>query len=265
MGKKRVGIAVYGLMSSTRIKKKPIQMLCGREMIAHQIDRLKTAKIPEVIILCTSNLPRDRVLIELAERENIEVFAGPEDDLLARLLQAAEEYGVDYITTSSADNPLTCAEHIDVSIKHIIENDLDYVDGEGVLPIGIYAKVVKISALNLAYQIKDETDTSFYSAYFTKTEGLFRTGKIKALPWVKNIDYRLTVDTPKDFELATRIFEKLYHSGEIFPISEALIYLQQNPEIRNINSQVQQIPNHVFPFKLKKEFEKYLSKSYCNA
>lgn len=253
---------MHGLMSSTRLKKKPMRMLCGREMIAHQIDRLKTAKIPEVIILCTSTSPQDRVLTELAKRENIEAFTGPADDLLVRLTQAAEEYDLDYIIGSAADSPLTCAEHVDVLAKYMIENDLDYADGVGVLPIGVFAKAVKTSALKTACQIKDETDTGGYMAYFVKTEGLFRTGKIKAQPWVKNTDYRLTVDTPKDFELMTKIFEKLYHPGEVFPISSVLLYLQQNPEIRNINSKVQQIPGHLFPFKLKTEFEKYLSRCY---
>lgn len=259
---KKVGITLHALMSSTRLTKKPMRMLCGREMIAHQIDRLKTAKVPEGIVLCTSTADHDRVLLDMAKKEGIESFAGPKDDLMMRLTMAAEKYGFDYIIAPAGDNPLTDAEHIDILARHMVENELDYGDSVGVLPIGLFAKAAKTSALKKACEIKEETDTGSYMNYFIMTKGLFKTGKIKALPWVIGTDFRLTVDMPEDFKLMENIFERFYTPGGVFPLADVLVYLRNNPGVMDINRKITQIPIESFPFRLKKGYEKFILKEY---
>jgi spore coat polysaccharide biosynthesis protein SpsF len=255
MRQKRIGITLQALMRSTRLRRKPMLQLCGREMIAHQIDRLKTAKIPQVLILCTSTSDEDKVLVDLAKREGIEAFTGPKEDVLSRLTMAAEKYDLDYIIAPAGDNPLTCAEHIDILAELLVANDLDYADGVDALPIGMFAKGVKKSALKKACEIKAEEDTEAWMAYFKKTTGLFKVGKIKALSWVIDKDVRLTVDTSKDFELMKKIFEKFYKLGEVFSLAEVLMYLKENPEVASINKDiVQLLPEH-FPFAVKSEYQ----------
>jgi len=257
MKNKKIGITLQALMRSTRLKGKPILELCGREMITHQIDRLKTAKIPEMIILCTSTSPEDRVLVEIAKREGVEGFTGPKEDVLLRLTMAAEKYNLDYIIASAGDNPLTDAEHIDILSEYMVENELDYADGAGVLPIGMFAKGVKTCALKKACEIKAETDTEAWMSYFEQTEGLFKVGKIKAQSWVVNSDVRLTVDTPKDFELMKVIFEAFYLPGKVFSLAEVLLYLKEHPEVTEINKRTIQLPQDHFPFSLRPKYEKY--------
>lgn len=255
--KVKIGITLQVLMRSTRLKNKPILELCGREMIAHQIDRLKNAKIPVIIIICTSASPEDQVLVEIAKREGIEAFTGPKEDVLLRLTMAADKYNLDYIIAIAGDNPLTDAEHIDILAEYMSRNNLDYADGVDVLPIGLSAKGVKTTALKKACEIKGEEDTEAWMNYFVKTEGLFRTGKIKAQSWVIDKNFRLTVDTLKDFDLMKRIFEKFYSPNSIFSLAELLVYLSEHPEIAEINKDVIQLPSSHFPFGLKSEYQKY--------
>lgn len=257
----RVGVTLQALMRSTRLDKKPILKLCGREMIAHQIDRLKMAKTPEVLILCTSTEIEDQVLVNIAKREGIEAFTGPKDDLLQRLLMVAEKYNLDYIIAAAGDNPLTDAEHIDILAEYIVKSELDYADGIGELPIGTFAKAVKTNALKKACEIKSVENTEAWMLWFTMTQGLFKTGKIKGRPWLTNTGIRLTVDTPKDFELMEKIFNKFYFPGKVFSLAEVLVYLKENPEIAGINKEITQLKIEHFTFGLKPEFERCIKKN----
>ena len=192
----RVGITLQALMRSTRLKRKPLLELRGREMIAHQIDRLKTARIPEVLILCTSDSAEDDPLAELGGREGVEVFRGPKEDVLLRLTLAAEQHGLDWVIAPAGDNPLTCAEHVDDLAAHLVRYHLDYADGVGVLPIGLFAKGCRTTALRKACEIKSEDDTEGWMAWFTRTRGIFRTDagrKMAARSWVIDDGFRLNV------------------------------------------------------------------------
>jgi spore coat polysaccharide biosynthesis protein SpsF len=257
----KVGITLQALMRSTRLKNKPILKLCDREMIAHQIDRLKTAKIPREIVLCTSQDPEDQILVEIAKREGIKIFTGPKDDVLLRLAMAADRYGFDYIVATSGDNPLTDAEHIDDLARLIVEDDLDYVDGYQVLPIGLFAKAMKVSAIRKVIEIKSIDDSEGLTSWFYRLKSIFKVAKAKAQPWVFDNDFRLTVDTPEDFLLMEAIFKKFYVPGKVFPLDKVLKYLNENPEITAINREIGQIQLHNLPFGVKKEYEQYLDKA----
>ena len=258
MNEQKIGITLQALMSSTRLKGKPLRKICGREMIAHQIDRLKLAKIPLSIVLCTSDQPEDEVLLEIAEREKILGFAGPKDDVLLRLALAADKFNFDYIIAPAGDNPLTDHEHIDILASTMIENNFDYADGVEILPIGLFAKAAKKTALHKACEIKNEDDTEAWMQYFTNTKNLFKIGKHKALPWVFDNNYRLTVDTPDDLKLLNVIFKNLYVPGEVFSNVAVLKLLKENPKFVEINSKITQLGKTHFPFSLKKEFLKNL-------
>ena len=258
MNKPRVGITLQALMSSTRLPQKPMRMICGREMIAHQIDRLKKAQIPLGIVLCTSSQPEDKILLEIAEREGVEAYAGPRDDVLLRLKEAAEKYEYDYIIAPAGDNPLTDPEHIDILAEYMIKNNMDYADGVNILPIGMFAKGIKATAIRKACDIKTEEDTEGWMRYFVGTKGLFKIGKHEALPWVHDNGYRLTVDTIEDFKLMEAIFEKLFIKGEVFSNYDVLQLLKSSPELVNINNKIEQLGRVHFPFGVKKEYEKNL-------
>ena len=67
--------------------------------------------------------------------------------------------------------------------------------------------------------MKADRDTEIWGVYFTES-GLFRWGVLKvddpAVAWP---ELRVTVDTPEDFELVTKIFDELYEPGKIFPLA----------------------------------------------
>ena len=52
--------------------------------------------------------------------------------------------------------------------------------------------------------------------------------------------YRITMDTPEDFEVITKVYEALYEEGNEFTLAQILDYLKTHPEVASINSEIQQ-------------------------
>jgi spore coat polysaccharide biosynthesis protein SpsF len=52
--------------------------------------------------------------------------------------------------------------------------------------------------------------------------------------------YRLTVDTPEDFALVSRIIETLYPKNPGFTIGDIIALLEAEPELAKINGEIRQ-------------------------
>ncbi|OGX04561.1 MAG: hypothetical protein A3G87_05935, partial [Omnitrophica bacterium RIFCSPLOWO2_12_FULL_50_11] len=90
---RNVAILINGRLKSTRLPMKAIRPISGRPMIAHLFDRLRLAKRPQKMILCTSWLPQDDPLEEIAAQSSVDCFRGHPDDVLQRLTDAAGRNG----------------------------------------------------------------------------------------------------------------------------------------------------------------------------
>jgi len=231
-------ILVTARLKSIRLPRKVLKPILGRPMLSHLLDRLKEARRPERIIICTSPLEEDRPLVALAAEEGVDCFQGDPDDVLLRLTTAAQRFGVDTVVSCTADNPFVDAEYIDRLVSFHQERDLDYSITEG-LPFGCFAYVLSRRAMERACEIKAESDTEVWGGYFTQT-GRFACGTLPVDEDVRWPDLRLTVDTPEDFALVTRIFEELYVPGEVFPLRAIINLCRSRPDLVALNAQVQQ-------------------------
>ena len=223
-----------------RLPKKVILKIKGRTVTEHLIDRLKTAKLPEQIILCTSTNPRDTVLIDIARKNGIEYFRGSEDDRLERHLNAAKKFGIDFMATVDGDDIFCDPEYIDKSIEKFKETNADYITCEE-LPLGVTSLGVKYEALEKICQLKDETDTARWGEFFTDT-GLFKVVYLKVEDReLKHPEYRMTLDYKEDFEFFKAVFDKLYIPGKVFTLRQIVQLLKREPWIVKINSDVQRL------------------------
>lgn len=229
---------------------KVIKPIHGRPMIKHMLDRLKLAKYPEEIIICTSLVAEDDPLEEIAKQEGVKCFRGHPDDVIVRLTNAAKKHKVDLVINCTADNPFVDPEYIDYLVDFHIKNNNEFSKIEG-LPFGTFCYALNPKAMDRVCKIKDEVDTEVWHGYFMDT-GQFKWGKLMVEdPKVYWPDLRLTVDTPEDFQLVTRIFDELYDGNTVFPLCDIVSLCQRNPELIKINSKIKQKP--ALPIKVKYE------------
>ena len=232
-------ILVTARLKSTRLPMKVIKPIMGRPMICHMLDRLRLARRPHKIIICTSTLAQDDPLEEIAAQESVHCFRGHPDDVLLRLTHAAGEFGVDTVISCTADNPFVDPVYIDHLVEFHIKQGNDYSSTDG-LPLGTFSYALSYPAMARACEVKAETDTEVWVGYFTQT-GLFRAGTLHvADPEVRRPNLRLTVDTPEDFELVSCIFAELYEPGEVFPLSAIVQLCRRRPDLVAVNAHVRQ-------------------------
>ena len=97
-------------MKSTRLPRKLLLEIQGKSVLDHMIDRLKrSAKVSE-IVLCTSTDSEDDELIEMTQANGVLSFRGSPEDVLERMLGAADHFGFDYLLSITADCPLVDPE-----------------------------------------------------------------------------------------------------------------------------------------------------------
>ncbi|MBT6230687.1 MAG: NTP transferase domain-containing protein, partial [Candidatus Scalindua sp.] len=169
--KMKVGYLVTGRLKSTRLPRKLLLEIKGKPIISHMIDRLKLANKVDEIIICTSINKQDKPLGGIAKENNIQCYFGDPDDVLVRLLGAADEFELDYILNITADCPFVDPDYADRIVEKYIETGADLIR-QFDLPHGTFSYGIKVEALRKVVELKDSTDTEVWGRYFTDT-GLF--------------------------------------------------------------------------------------------
>jgi len=230
----KVGYLITGRLKSTRLPRKLLIKVKGKPIVSHMIDRLKLAKNVDEIVICTSDNEQDKPLSNIAKENNIKCFFGDPDDVLSRLLGAAEYFNLDYILNITADCPFVDPAYADSIVESYKETNSDLIR-QFDLPHGVFSYGIKVEALRKVISIKDSCDTEVWGRYFTDT-GLFKVLDLD----VKNKDHRrpglrMTLDYPEDLDFFNAIFDALYEKDRVFSLTEILNFLDKNPKIIDIN------------------------------
>ena len=225
-------------MKSTRLPKKAVLKIKGRTVIEHLIDRLKTSKEADLIVLCTSINPDDAILVAVARNNGIEGFRGSEADKLDRFLGAAEKHGIDLIAAVDGDDIFCDAVYIDKTIQKLKTTGADMVNCDK-LPLGAACNGIKVAALRKVVQMKGESDTEVWGGYFTNNKA-FRVEALEVEPALNRPDIRLTLDYTEDFKLFQAIFDELYVTGSVFSLRDIVNLFNGKPELLEITREVHQ-------------------------
>lgn len=231
---------VQARMGSTRLPGKVLKEVLSRPLLSYQIERMAKSKmIDELVIATTPN--GNESIIELCQKENISYFIGSEKDVLERYYLAAKKFQADIVVRMTSDCPLIDAGIVDAVINMYKNNDFDYVSNTQIrtFPRGMDTEVFSFSALEKAYKEAEiEYEHEHVTPYLYLNAEKFKIGQ-----YIQEKDFneiRLTVDTPEDFELIKRLFEKLYPVNPEFVLSDILDVLKENPSWLEINKEIVQ-------------------------
>ena len=219
-----------------------MKQILGRPMIELQIERLLSCNEVEEIILATTTNEEDRVLGDVAKKMRIKFFQGAENNVLHRFHSAASYFNIDYIVRCNADCPLIDPQVVDKVIKTFKENNnkFDYVSNilEPSYPIGMHTEIFTFNALSKANANSvDEIEREHVTPYIYRRPNIFKLHNVKND--VNLSGYRLTVDFDVDFKMVDRVYENLYLKNKLFGISEIVQFLDEQPEIFELNSSIQ--------------------------
>ncbi len=215
--------------------------LCGRSMIWHVIERAKSIQGVNTVILATGSGGENLPLIELAAQCGIDSFAGSEDDVLERYYLASKDLDCDYVIRITGDNPFTDHESASKALKYAYDNNADHCTTAGI-PLGTGVEIIKKTALAKAYKEgKEPHHREHVTPYIKEHPELFNIIRYQSTLTNPFTDLRLTVDTAEDFKFLEILYNELYKDKPV-ELAEVLNFIKNNPELRFINSSVEQRP-----------------------
>ncbi|WP_028129291.1 cytidylyltransferase domain-containing protein [Selenomonas sp. AE3005] len=234
---KRLGIIVQAHMGSTRLPNKMLKDLCGKTVIGHVISRLKLVKNADELIIATSALPADDLLVQECQKYDVKVFRGSDSDVLGRFYHAACEYNLTDVARVCADNTFVDWSLIDREIEKYksVANSV-VVPGENV-PLGLGCEIFSFSMLEEAFQCGQER---YHREHVTPYIYEMHPSKVQVDYPVCYSKYRLTLDTIDDWKLIEKLYKKLYAGADDITIEQINKVMEENPSFIEINSHVHQ-------------------------
>lgn len=229
-------------MGSARLPGKVLLPAAGKPMLAHLIDRLKQVPSLHEIVLATTTNAADDVLVALAEREGIRWWRGSEDDVLGRVLGAAQSVSADVIVEALGDCPILDPQLVEQVVQTFLHNECDYAGNSRVrcYPRGMDVQVFSTEALaRSAAATQDPADREHVSLHLFNHPGLFRQVNVIAPPELTWPTLGLTLDAQEDYRLLKRIIEHFLPDKPDFSCGDVIAWLRERPEWVAINAQVQ--------------------------
>lgn len=210
----RVVCIVQARMGSSRLPGKALMALAGNPLILHVLARAQAIRGVDRVVLATSDTMREEPLMHLAS-QYVPVVTGSEWDVLARMQKAATLHEADIVMRVTGDCPFLAPEVAREVLAHYRSNPLEaaYVSNDTTCsgyPDGTDVEVFSAAALNTAYQkATDRYDREHVTPWMRR---MMLNGYIKNA--VDYSRYKLSVDSPQDYEFATQVAGKLIVSGK---------------------------------------------------
>jgi spore coat polysaccharide biosynthesis protein SpsF len=236
----RVTAVIQARMGSSRLAGKSMLPICNKPILEHVINRVKAIKNINNIVVATSYIRKNEVIIDLACKLKCNVITGSEENVLERFNIIDKLYTADYMLRVTGDNPLIDPFHASKMIEYALSKNSDLMD-MGEIPIGIGVELVKSTALHESNRdisvLRDLKEKKRHQEHVT-TYIKEHPEKYKYLTYNCGIDVsfkdiRFTVDYESDYNFVKKIYEKLYKNNNIFSIEEIILFLKQNRELIN--------------------------------
>ncbi|QIB27498.1 cytidylyltransferase domain-containing protein [Caloranaerobacter azorensis] len=240
---RKVVAIIQARMGSTRLPGKVMKDLFGKTVLAHVVERVKRSKEVDEIVIATTTLEKDNVIVKEAEKCGVKYFRGSEDDVLGRYYYTAKDNNADIVVRITSDCPLIDPIIIDSIVKFYKENDYDIVTNAGIdlsqrtFPRGLDTEVFSFKILEKIFNnAKENYQREHVTPYIYENSNKIYYYKND----VNYSDHRWTLDTEEDFKLIKEIYRYLYKGEHNFYMEDILKLFKEKPELKKINIHIEQ-------------------------
>lgn len=218
--------------ASTRLPKKCLLPFGEGTVLDHIIKRCIHFNLRPIV--CTTNLPSDEIIVNIARFHKIEFFRGESINKLMRWRDCSRQYEIPYFHTVDADDPFFCGDEVKRSIKFMLDGRYEMVaptksssKGGATVGYSLQSSVVERACIDT----KTDTDTEMMWSHISKVDELKSANLIE--PESDIIDCRLTLDYHEDFVLLDAIRILL---GPLASRADICELLKNNPSLPMINA-----------------------------
>jgi spore coat polysaccharide biosynthesis protein SpsF len=238
-----VAAVIQARMGSSRLPGKVLLPLAGRPVLWHVVHRLRKCRTVDVIAVATSTAPADDALAAFAAAEGIACVRGPEDDVLARYLLAAEALAADVVVRVTGDAPLVDPAMLDALVGALLREGAEWANvrpGEPCIHEGFDPVTVAALRRLAAKAGGDAAAREHVTGYFRQHPGFARTAWVPVEPECRYSGARLSVDTPADLRFLEEVYRRLGVPPGEADVRAVARELRADPALAAINAHVHQ-------------------------
>lgn len=236
----KVGIISQARMTSTRLPEKVLLPIGQKPVLQYHLERLQQSGYP--IFLATTINKTDDPLVAFGQEHQIPVFRGDEQNVLSRFYETARTFNLDLIVRVTSDCPLIDGALIRQGIQEYIQINDPRLYLSNVLvrtfPRGFDLEIFSFALLEEAFhQATQAGDLEHVTPYINQN----KSGQVRFRHLTQAEDkscYRVTLDTPEDFELLRVLIEE--YQADLLPARDICRILDAHPELARINAMVEQ-------------------------
>lgn len=232
--RKVIGV-ITARMASTRLPGKVLQGMAGKSVFAHHVERMKSVKGLDGVFLATSVDPKNKELIEEAEKLGCGWYAGAEQDIVDRHIKLCKRENADAVIRVTCDSPIFDIESASRFVEEFKKEYWDYIYVSNMTMIqGTLSELISYNAL---LEIHNHYRGTAVSQYIKENMNKFKTLGIEIDMDLCRPEYRLTIDEAIDIEMISHIYEALY-KGKPLDLLNVYTWLDDNPHIAKMNMHV---------------------------
>lgn len=238
----KIVATIEARMTSSRLPGKVLLPALGKPMLAHLTARLKAVPSIQSIVLATTVNATDNVLAEFAQTAGIKLFRGSEEDVMSRVIGAAESAQADVVVEITGDCPIIDPDLVEQTIRVFRRNEGAVYCSNSFIssyPDGMSTQVMTLEALKKSFSMTEEPlDREHVSRHILQNPQLFPPVYLIAPPSLHWPGLGLTLDEPSDYVLIRTLIEHLGGDNPLFGCGEVIRYLRANPQLLKINDMV---------------------------
>ena len=220
------GIVIQARTGSSRFPEKILKKIDKRTVIEFLIDNLLTKFKNKNLVIATTNLKRDSIILKILKKKNINFFRGSEENVLKRYLNCAQKFKIKNIIQITSDCPLVDTNLIIRMKKIFFSKNLDYLantypPNKSMYPDGTDIEIYKYkSLLKLSKLTNKKEDKEHVTNFFWKNKKIFKTMIIKNKINLSNFKY--SIDYKNEIILVKKIL-KIIKKKKIVPSYQNIV------------------------------------------
>lgn len=236
---KVVGI-IQARFASERLHGKVLAPLVTQPLLSVIVRRLRDASLDE-LWLATSTAPSDNLTALWGETLGLRIFRGSERDVLSRFASITRTAEPDWVLRLTADDPFVDSAVVEALVNQAVSaSPRVAVIAEAPLarrlPLGYAPQIARGSAI-LRAESEVPPDQFVHRSHVLSW--FYETGEAEALSipegWPLRPQWRWTVDTALDLEMAERCFRLFGKDWPVLSYPEMVNVLDSVPEVVNLN------------------------------
>ena len=220
---------------SRRLPGKTLMDLSGKPVLQWCVDAAKAVKGIDQVIIATSDEANDNAIAEYCEAQGIDCFRGSKNNVLERMVKAAQSTNADIVMRLTADCPLLDPDVCSAVLYHLKKEKCDYVSNvePATWPDGLDCEVMTRKALEESLEKSISSyEKEHVTVYLQNNKASYKTSNIScSLPDLHH--ERWTLDDQGDFDFLTKLTSHL-DIKKTPSYMRVLDVLDNNPEIYKV-------------------------------